>query len=880
MDPKPKKKKTNYRSQSVSAKTVFQEKLEQKRQKLIQGSNKVPISVLKKIEAEMPALSREDLQNQLEVSGTNDERKPSIITSIVNRRLEKNFLPYGYGDGMKRFSKAVFLNKKSDKDYDEQASTQSFPKRMDAFRMYLGRPQINNTFDISDYKPSSTKDNNNPIYYKINTPDVEDFMLGSYFDYEDGWKDILQITEASLPESRKQKENAIKTLKEVGGKDKRVEGIIQFYDEIIKKDEKVIKDILATPTEKRKQRKYDFSKTGRIGVKSDREELDAASPGIMGQYTMDRGKDERGEYISYYDKWDLKGSVGVGKPLEIYDRIYFDPSTGKVKEKNMNKKNFGGFLQSVSPLLGLIPGAGQVLSPLANIAGGLMNQQGQQQNMQNPMMPMQQNTNPYGYANGGQLQGIGPNTLQVEGNNPQQTDGVELQNAYVDHGETISNVQGQQYVFSDTLFNPLTGKTFAEDDKKLAKSDKKATEKGDVESRNTIKINQITRQNYMKLNEAVRIQKETNGQSDYSNYNHNSKSKSSDKLYEKQYGGKISMQGGGRYLTGYSSPWDNFDLPGFQKYAGLKEDNIYGPKTHEALTGDLGRQYALGQGYLWDNTNKGYLNASGISPGNAGIPTVDMLTSLTNNKFKNYDLAGNLKQINSDLAAIPGATATDNTLVNRDTPFNLGNPAASVVNNQGGIDTGGMGRGGQSTNTQANPFNIGTALQLAETLGKGATLLRKPEKQKLYQNNAPIGLRQYDPSSALLQNQYGFNALRNTINNSVGNGSRLSNLQQAYANKYSANAQVTGQYANMNKQAQDRYEAALGQRQSENNQARYLTDDTNARNQGAYFNALRGFGTDVGNWGRTINDQKSNKQATQWLLQAFPDIAKYFKLGG
>ena len=57
--------------------------------------------------------------------------------------------------------------------------------------------------------------------------------------------------------------------------------------------------------------------------------------GIMGEYTLTLGKDEHGNYISYWDRWDLKGSLEgkgglAGKPFEIYDRVYYDPKTYQV----------------------------------------------------------------------------------------------------------------------------------------------------------------------------------------------------------------------------------------------------------------------------------------------------------------------------------------------------------------------------------------------------------------------------------------------------------------------------------------------------------------------------------------------------------------------
>jgi hypothetical protein len=54
---------------------------------------------------------------------------------------------------------------------------------------------------------------------------------------------------------------------------------------------------------------------------------------IMGKYTLDSGKDQKGSYISYYDQWDLAFPLEekglVGKPLGIYDRLYYDPITFK-----------------------------------------------------------------------------------------------------------------------------------------------------------------------------------------------------------------------------------------------------------------------------------------------------------------------------------------------------------------------------------------------------------------------------------------------------------------------------------------------------------------------------------------------------------------------
>jgi hypothetical protein len=56
----------------------------------------------------------------------------------------------------------------------------------------------------------------------------------------------------------------------------------------------------------------------------------------LGRYTIGHNYDNKGEYVSYYDKWDLNPfldagedlSLGIGKPVNIYDRIYLDDYYG------------------------------------------------------------------------------------------------------------------------------------------------------------------------------------------------------------------------------------------------------------------------------------------------------------------------------------------------------------------------------------------------------------------------------------------------------------------------------------------------------------------------------------------------------------------------
>lgn len=57
-------------------------------------------------------------------------------------------------------------------------------------------------------------------------------------------------------------------------------------------------------------------------------------------FTVGRGQDEKGQYLSIYDKYDLKSNPMegyIGEPFEIYDRFYFNEATGLVNKSRRIK---------------------------------------------------------------------------------------------------------------------------------------------------------------------------------------------------------------------------------------------------------------------------------------------------------------------------------------------------------------------------------------------------------------------------------------------------------------------------------------------------------------------------------------------------------------
>ncbi len=151
--------------------------------------------------------------------------------------------------------------------------------------MYLGLPQLHETFGVSEYKPANSTEDR--YYYKLNTFLSEQAM--QFFPPEK----VAQFPEMYEPSI-----------------------IYKLW--------------------------YDIGKIGGINHSSVPEKnrgvkihVENEPTLVLGRYILSKGEDEEGTYISYYDRWDLdeslEGKKGIiGKPFEIYDRIYYDPKTFEV----------------------------------------------------------------------------------------------------------------------------------------------------------------------------------------------------------------------------------------------------------------------------------------------------------------------------------------------------------------------------------------------------------------------------------------------------------------------------------------------------------------------------------------------------------------------
>lgn len=218
-----------------------------------------------------------------------------ILPTPVKEAIYYSVDPYHYKDeiwqddliGKFKYRLKQFGHTKDTREHfilsgvDSDSEKRDKMNRLDAWRIYLGLPQLYNTFSISTYSPRISSENRK--YFKING--FIENMLNHNIDV-DGYYYFR-----------------VKTSSE----------IIKYFHDIINE-------------EKNPNRGEHFI------VRQD------AENGIMNRYKVSLGKDERGDYISYYDRWDLKGNPvegkngTFGKPFEIYDRFYFDKETFEILE--------------------------------------------------------------------------------------------------------------------------------------------------------------------------------------------------------------------------------------------------------------------------------------------------------------------------------------------------------------------------------------------------------------------------------------------------------------------------------------------------------------------------------------------------------------------
>lgn len=230
-------------------------------------------------------------QEELDTYGITNEQTQN--KNLINKRLQNNLVPFSYDKPIERVFDAVVLNKKSEdrKKYDNSDRTLDDEYnniRMDLFNTLLGTPQKHNSLYISKYKPENAEEH---YYYGVKNEEP----LYNYLEN----KSATEIQNELNSDKEKLNKFGITPLIPI----KDTEKFLNFKRGL-------------TPN---------INIVGTEGT-------------ALGDYTTGYTK----QYKSYYDKWDInpfgdgndKPLMELGKPLNIYDRKYFD--------ENNAKKSLGG----------------------------------------------------------------------------------------------------------------------------------------------------------------------------------------------------------------------------------------------------------------------------------------------------------------------------------------------------------------------------------------------------------------------------------------------------------------------------------------------------------------------------------------------------------
>ena len=231
----------------------------------------------------------------------------NLPIDTIRMRLYRNLWPYGYNDPIERVHNAVVQNQQ-DHRFKKTGDTHLSPRDV-IFATYLQIPKnlrrhtsYPTVLQQSDYKP--TLGDIDKTYYK-------------------------------LPEL---------TNTEKVGLIKDAQGL-----RYLARDENGHYYVRGRDTDRKLDLNFGQNKVSRV-------------LGDLGSHTIGRGVDpQKGEYISYYDLWDLSPfgmdkqnvsdqSMGIGKPVEFYDRLYLDDFYGADSSTRGYPRGtrYGGWLPEIT----------------------------------------------------------------------------------------------------------------------------------------------------------------------------------------------------------------------------------------------------------------------------------------------------------------------------------------------------------------------------------------------------------------------------------------------------------------------------------------------------------------------------------------------------
>lgn len=399
----------------------------------------------------------------------------NVLSTLARSRLANSVRPFAYAknlEGEPSTTRNVFRAATSFLSGSPDMEAGVAPDRQDAWRTYLGLGQKNNTYQPSEAPPDSI------------------LRKSGFFSEADSSEQFIQYAN---PENRR--------------------NIREDARRLIESDKSVMRT-----QDKMNRESYLEGDTTRVGN--------------LGHYTLRKGEDEQGSYVSYEDKWDisvnpLEGTVG--DPMNVYGKMRYNPETGEFMDTdkkahggfidtiyNRNRKalygpngdvkyanpdrqyGIGGFLRNNASTIGTVAGAAIGTAAGGNTAlgatiGGSLGRavqstgQEEEQDQSRLRRPLSMRRTPTyatlgnegNFAKGGMIP-MGQGAAKFKG--PSHANGgIDVgNNTEVEGGETVDFIyddesglmdgEGNPYVFSDRLTLPDSETTFSEAHESLVES--------------------------------------------------------------------------------------------------------------------------------------------------------------------------------------------------------------------------------------------------------------------------------------------------------------------------------------------------------------------------------------------------------------------------